>query len=111
MAGGLLASTLLIAGCISTDARPSAQLQQKIEQARTADDHRELVVYYQTQASALLAKAEQHVQRALAYGPPTAYARLQNDLARHCSYIASLYRDAAEANLRLAKYHHQKESN
>lgn len=46
----------------------------------------------------------QDPQMALAYGPPTGYARLENDLARHCTYLASRYREAAE-NLALAKLH------
>lgn len=101
----LLAVNLSLSGCISSGSQKPARLQEKIEDARTKADHEELAGYYVRGANAMQAKAKQHEQKAQAYGPPTGYARLENDLARHCNYLASKYRDAVEANLALAKLH------
>ena len=76
-----------------------------IESARTNADHVQLAEYFDQEAKTLQTKAKQHEQMALAYGSPTAYARLQNDFIRHCNYLASRYRDAAEETLALAKLH------
>jgi len=101
----LLAVDLSLGGCISSGSQKPARLQEKLEAARTKADHDELAGYYQQEANALQAKAKQHEQKAQAYGPPTGYARLENDLARHCNYLGSKYRDDAEASLALAKLH------
>lgn len=101
----LLAVNLSLSGCISSGSPKPARLQEKIEDARTKADHEKLAGYYEREANTLQAKAKQHAQRAQAYGPPTGYARLENDLARHCNYLASNYRDAAETNVELAKLH------
>ena len=101
----LLAVNVSLSGCISSGSQKPARLQEKIEDARTNTDHEELARYYEQEVNTLQAKAKQHEQQTQAYGPPTGYARLENDLARHCNYLASKYRDAAEANLALAKLH------
>lgn len=101
----LLAVNLSLGGCISSGSQKPSRLQEKLEDARTKADHEELAGYYEQEANALQAKAKQHEQKAQAYGAPTGYARLENDLARHCNYLAGKYRDTAEANLALAKPH------
>ena len=45
--------------------------------------------------------------RSGAYGPPAEYYRLENDFIRHCKYLASRYRDAADENLAVAKVHRE----
>lgn len=100
-----VSTSFLLAGCISTVAHTPQWLQRQIEQARTSEEHREIAQYYEGQAAALIEKAKEHERRAYSYGPLTDYARLQNDLSRHCTYIAALYRQGAEASLKLAKRH------
>jgi len=101
----LFAAGLLLAGCATTAGQLRANLEQKIANARTRSDHVELAGYYEQEARLLEEKSKEHERRALAYGPPTQYARLQNDFLRHCNYLASRYRDAAQASLALAKLH------
>ena len=101
----LFVAGLSLAGCATEAVQKREALEQKIANARTRVNHEELAGYYEREATALQAKAKQHEQRAFAYGPPTDYARLQNDFIRHCHYLAGRYRDAAEANLALAKLH------
>ena len=103
--GALLAVNLSLGGCVFSGDQKPPVLQQRIESARTKADHVELAEYFEQEAKTLQAKAKQHEQMALEYGPPTGYARLENDLARHCNYLASRYREAAEENLALAKLH------
>ena len=98
----LLAVNLSLGGCTTGGSQKPARLQEKLEDARTRAYHDELAGYYGQQANALQATAKQHEQKARAY---TGYARLENDLARHCNYLAGKYWDAAEANLALAKLH------
>lgn len=104
-AAGAVAAALALAGCASPMTREPPWLQESAAVAQNPQEHRNRASEYEAQASTLLLKAALHDRQALAYGPPTAYARLENDLARHCLYVASLYRELAESNLRLARLH------
>lgn len=102
--GLLLAVSLSLGGCAAISGQNPLWLQTKIENAQTKPDHEELAEYYGQEAKTLRAKAEQHEQEALSYGPPPrVYERLY--YGRHCNYLAGRYRDGAEENLALAKLH------
>ena len=103
----MLAASLSLGGCATIGGEHHAALQQKIADARTRADHEDLAGYYEQEARMLQAKAKQHELRAIAYGPPADYYRLENDFIRHCKYLASRYREAADENLALAKLHRQ----
>ena len=103
----LLGAILSLGGCASIGGEQHATLQQKTAAARTRADHEDLARYYEQEATVLQGKAQQHELRAIAYGPPSEYYRLENDFIRHCKYLASRYREAADENLALAKLHRQ----
>ncbi len=56
----LLLLSLVLAGCASGPAAPSPELLQRIEAARTRADHEAMATYYDREAAAARAIAENH---------------------------------------------------
>ena len=81
---------------------------KKIEAAKTKADHEELAAYYEQEAKAAQAKAEQHLDQARRYrkGAPFVYPRATaTALIEHCDSIANKYKEIADESAKLAKTH------
>ena len=100
-------AALLLGGCPTLPTQLPGDFDQKIARAHTRADHEALAEYYEQEATLLHGKAQDHERRALAYGPPANYGRLEDGLKQHCNNLARRYREAAETNLALARLHRE----
>ncbi len=66
-AAAVLLIGLALTGCASDPSSPSAQLQQKIETARTPTDHEALAKYYGVEAASSRERASDHRKLAKTY--------------------------------------------
>jgi len=118
-AGAFLAAAVLaLGGCAAEWPVKPADLEQKIEAARTRADHQAIAAVYEQQAEGDRAAAERHRGLARAYergyiaggsrvrGSSTA-RRENKSLVAHCENLARIYQQAAEENLALAREHRQ----
>lgn len=114
----LVLAILILGGCAVEGPVRRADLERKIEAARTRADHLEIAAIYVRQAQADGAAAEQHRALARAYergwvysGPQVGTARSMEALNRsqivHCEDLAHIYQRVAEENLSLARAHRQ----
>lgn len=93
-----------LAGCISG---PGILAEQQAAQPERLSPKKnaELSARYSATALTMYAKASEHLRRAERYGPPTDYARIENDFRRHCNYVAALYLEAANRYQELSRIH------
>ena len=115
--GAIAISALFIVGGCATE-RPTTNqsLEQRIENARTETDHRDIANTYDQQASADKALAEKHRNFAKSYAKSWTPAPPWNNkggatikgnpaMVKHCENLANLYEQASKANLELAASH------
>lgn len=102
---GVLAFTAL--GCATVPPRPAARidLEERVQGARSAEDHEAIARAYDEEARAAITNAERHERMAASYsvsgrGP---VGRLQ--LARHCDDMAREYRAIAKDAADMAAAH------
>ena len=104
-----LGLSLILAAC--STARPqqaSAELLQKIENARTPADHKELVAYYEAAASEAKANADRHRKMARSYSVWEPSGRGGGaSMNRHCNSIADKYDATAREYSTMATLHRQ----
>ena len=111
-------AALMLGACAAESPVKSADIERKIDAARTRADHQEIAAIYDRRAQADGAAAEQHRALARAYergavwtGPQVGTARSVEALNRsqiaHCEDLARIYQRAAEENLALARAHRQ----
>ena len=112
----VILAVLIVGGC-ATD-RPVAPqgLEQRIENARSETEHRDIANTYDQQASLDKASAEKHRKLAQSYAKSWTPAPPWNNkggsaikgnptMVKHCENLASLYEQASKANLELAAEH------
>lgn len=99
---------LSLGGCATQNPQKPLAIEQRIQNARTAEDHREISIEYEREAAASTAKAKQHSEMSRKYkyfvGPKSS---TPGAFARHCDNLAKLYKQAAVENSALAKLHHE----
>ena len=110
-------SAALIMGGCATD-RPLAPqgIEQRIENARTESDHKDVAATYEQQASIDRESSGKHRRLALSYANSWTPAPPWNSrggsvvkgnpmMVRHCENLANLYEQASKVNLELASEH------
>lgn len=116
LAAGIFFAALVLGGCATERPIALQGLEQRIENARTEADHRDIAAVYEQQASTDKASAEKHRKFAEAYAkswtqgvPWTRGAgnvpKGNPAMVKHCENLANLYEQAAKTNLELAAEH------
>ena len=79
---------VILAGCTSAPTAPPADLLQRIDSAKTKDDHEALAAYYDREASAARASAATHRKMATTYQGMIGGGRNGNSsMPAHCNAI------------------------
>lgn len=104
-----LGLSLILTACTTAGPRPpSAELLQKIENARTPADHNELAVYYEAAAAEAKANADTHRKMARSYSIREPIGRGGGaSMNRHCNAIADRYAETAQEYSMMATLHRQ----
>ena len=76
----------------------------KIEAAKTKADHDEIAAYYEQEAKAAQAQADEHRKMAVQY-KKAGYGKEGASLIRHCNDLVEKYKAVADENLKMAKMH------
>lgn len=109
-------AALILGGC-ATDKPTAAQgIEQRVENARTESDHKDVAAIYEQQASIDKESAEKHRRLARTYAtsfypsPPWGsrggtVPKGNPMMVNHCENLANLYDQASKANLELATEH------
>lgn len=79
--------SVLVAGCASGPNAPPTDLLQRIESARSRDDHEALAAYYDREASAARASAIAHRKMATSYQGMVGGGRGNANMPAHCNAI------------------------
>jgi hypothetical protein len=82
-------------------------LEQAVANAKTKSDHEALAAYYEEEAKYLEKKSEEHQKLAKAYEKAIGVYPKRSYVVQHCNALAHYYKEAAESNLALAKFHHE----
>lgn len=106
----LLLLSVVLAGCAAGPNAPSPELLQRIESARTRDDHEALATNYDHEASKARGTAADHRKMAKIYQNRVPDPRAGGNLPAHCNAIvrsqegiAAEYESMAAAHRQLAK--------
>ncbi len=98
---------LVLAGCASGPNNPSPEIAQRIEAARTREDHEGLAAYYGREAALARAKAAEHRKMARSYQGMVTSGRGGANMPAHCNSIVNLYENMAIEYDSLAADHRQ----
>lgn len=110
-------AALILGGCATDKPIAPQGMEQRVENAHTASDHRDLAAAYEQQANTDREAAEKHRKLTLVYakswnpvvslqGRTSATVPTGNpSMVRHCEHLADLYEQASKANLELAAEH------
>ena len=97
----------IVAGCASGPTGPSTDLVQRIESARTRDDHEALAAHYDREATAARASAAAHRKMATSYQGMISGGRGGGNMPAHCNAIASSFEGIATQFESMATGHRQ----
>ena len=111
-----ISALFIVGGCATERPTTNQNLEQRIENARTETDHRDIANTYDQQANADKALAEKHRNFAKSYAKSWTPAPPWNNkggattkgnpaMVKHCENLANLYEQASKANLELAASH------
>lgn len=111
-----LSALVILGGCATQGPSPPQDIEQRVENARTESDHKDVASTYEQQAGIDKASSERHRRLALTYAkswipaPPWnsrggAVPKGNPMMVRHCENLANLYEQASKANLELAAEH------
>ncbi len=104
----LLATTLILGGCIAQEPKKTSGIEQRIESANSSSDHQAIAAEYEKQAATDKATSRMHRDLANKYKYLTGHKSFApGSLSQHCSNLAKLYEQAAAENLELAKLHRE----
>ena len=109
-------AVLILGGCATERPVALQNLEQRIENARSETEHRDIANTYDQQASLDKASAEKHRKLAQSYAKSWTPAPPWNNtggsvskgnpaMVKHCENLAGLYEQASKANLELAAEH------
>ena len=99
--------TAILAGCSSGPTPPPADLLQRIESARTQEDHEALAAHYDREASKARANAAVHRKMATSYQGMYAGGRGGASMPAHCNAIVRSQEAIAAEYEGMAKAHRQ----
>ena len=111
-----LAAVIILGGCATQGPSSPQGIEQRIENARTESDHKDVAGTYEQQASIDKESSEKHRRFALSYAkswtpaPPWSnrggtVPKGNPMMVKHCENLANLYEQASKANLELAAEH------
>lgn len=111
-----ISAALILGGCATEKPTTVQGLDQRIENARTESDHRDIAATYEQQAKLDKESAETHRRFAQSYAkswtpvPPwgsrgASVPKGNPTMVKHCENLASLYDQASKANVELATEH------
>ncbi|MCW5659975.1 MAG: hypothetical protein KIT60_19925 [Burkholderiaceae bacterium] len=103
----LLLLGAVLAGCSTGPTSPSPELVQKIESARTRDDHFALATHFDQQAAAARAMAVEHNKMAKSYQAMRVDPRAVGRMPEHCAAIARTQEGIAMEYDAVASVHRQ----
>ena len=106
IASAFLLSVLLV-GCASGPTAPPPDLVQRIESARTRDDHEALAAYYDREASTARASAAAHRKMATSYQGMMSGGRGTASMPAHCNAIVRSQEGIAAEYEGMAAAHRQ----
>ena len=109
-------AALILGGCATDKPLAPQGIEQRIENARTESDHKDVAATYEQQASIDKESSVKHRRLALSYANSWTPAPPWNSrggsvtkgnpmMVRHCENLANLYEQASKANLELAAEH------
>jgi hypothetical protein len=98
---------VILSGCASGPTPPPADLLQRIESARTKDDHEALAAYYDREASAARASAATHRKMATSYQGMIGGGRGNVSMPAHCNAIVQAQEAVATEYEAMAAAHRQ----
>ena len=109
-------AVILLGGCTTQGPISPQGIEQRIENARTESDHKDVAATYERQAGIDKESSEQHRRSALAYAkswtpaPPWSnrggtVPKGNPMMVRHCENLANLYEQASKVNMELALEH------
>lgn len=79
-----------------------------IQSAKTKEDHESLATHYEQSAKEAEAKVEEHKKLLNQYKQHGyLYGKQSEMLVQHCESLVNVYQKAVDANLEMAKMHHQ----
>jgi hypothetical protein len=109
--GGFL-SVILSGPLLAQSAKPPEKMTKKelkllIENAKTAEDHQKLEVYYRQEAASLREESQNHKEMAEAYATGKKKTGLPGKLFNHCRNIADYYAKSAKKADKMAVMHEE----
>lgn len=99
--------SLVLVGCASGPIVPSPEVLQKIESARTRDDHLALATYFDQQATTARTVAVEHHKMAKTYQEMRVDPRAVGRMPAHCAAIARTQEGIAMEFDAMASVHRQ----
>lgn len=106
-ASAALIAAIFLAGCASGPGSPSPELIQRIEAAKTRGDHESLAQYYDKEAKAARAMADEHRRMSRAYQGTPYGVRGGASMPAHCAANIRNFEAAAAEYEALAKGHRE----
>jgi hypothetical protein len=109
--GGFL--SLILSGPLpAQSAKPPEKMTKKelkwlIQNAKTAEDHQKLEVYYRQEAASLREESQNHKDMAEAYASGKQRTALPGKLSNHCRNIADYYAKSAKKAEKMAVMHEE----
>ncbi|MBV6388754.1 MAG: hypothetical protein JNIBNLAF_00348 [Nitrosomonas europaea] len=102
-----LALGLLLPACAEMDTHPM-DMSQAVQDAKTKADHEALAQHYEETAKEMQLKVDEHKKLLSKYESHAyLYGKQAENLKGHCRRLISIYENAVEANLSMAKAHRE----
>lgn len=102
----ILVTLGLLASCAQMNPHPM-DMTNAIQNAKTSGDHNALAQHYEDVARDMNTKVQEHKKLLNEYETHPYYGKRAQDLKAHCEVLIRSYRQAAEANMSMAKIHRQ----
>lgn len=97
----------LLSGCAETNPHPM-DMSQAVQDAKTKADHEALAQHYEETAKEMQLKVDEHKKLLHKYETHAyLYGKQAESLKGHCKTLISIYENAVEANLSMAKAHRE----
>ncbi|MDP3609353.1 MAG: hypothetical protein Q8R74_09810 [Methylophilus sp.] len=97
----------LLASCAQMDSHPM-DVTQAVQSAKTRPEHSALAEHYEDAAKEMQNKVQEHKSQLEEYENHSYnYGKRAQDLQAHCRGLIYSYKQAAEANRRMAEIHRQ----
>ncbi|HVW65061.1 MAG TPA: hypothetical protein VHB01_08600 [Nitrosospira sp.] len=102
----ILVALGLLTSCAQMNPHPM-DMTSAVRNAKTSGDHNALAKHYEDVARDMDAKVQEHKKLLYEYETHPYYGKRAQDLKAHCEVLIRSYKRAAEANMSMAKIHHQ----